>query len=93
MLYNETLDAISLEAISLDAILLNDYKKACNFCTIYIVLFPIIFITSICISIYFDLYLKKDNVRVKFNPSVQQQFIDCSSAECNFTKCNSTEYI
>ena len=33
MTHNETLDAILL-----DAILLNDYKKVCNSCTVYIVL-------------------------------------------------------
>ena len=55
MLHNETLDVI----------LLNDYKKMCNSCTIYIVLFAVFFITSICISsvfIYFYWYLKKDDV-------------------------------
>ena len=61
MLYNETLDAILL-----DAILLNDYEKVCNSYTIYIVLFAVFFITSICISgafIYFHWYLEKDNVQ------------------------------
>ena len=64
MLYNETLDAIPL----------NDYKKVRNSCTIYIVLFAVFFITSICISsvfIYFQWYLKKNNVRIKFNPGTQ----------------------
>ena len=46
MLYNETLDAISLYAILLNTIPLNGYKKVCNSCTIYIVLFVIFFITS-----------------------------------------------
>ena len=40
MLHNETLDVISL----------NGYKKVCNSCTIYIVLFAVFFVTSICIS-------------------------------------------
>ena len=64
MLHNETLDVISL----------NDYKTVRNSCTIYIVLFAVFFITSICISnafIYFHWYLKKENVRVKFNPDTQ----------------------
>ena len=64
MLHNETLDVIPL----------NDYKKVCNFCTIYIVVFAVFFITSICISsvfIYFQWYLKKDNVRIKFYPGTQ----------------------
>ena len=63
MLYNEILNVISLDAISL-----NVYKKVCNACTIYIVLFAVFFITNI---IYFHWYLKKDNVRIKFNPSIQ----------------------
>ena len=64
MLSNETLNVIPL----------NDYKKICNFCTIYIVLFAVFFITSTCISsvsIYFCWYLKKDNFCVKLNPSIQ----------------------
>ena len=40
MLYNETLDVTPL----------NDYKKVCDSCTIYIVLFAVFFITSIYIS-------------------------------------------
>ena len=43
MLHNEALDVISL----------NDYEKVCNSCTIYIVLFAVFFITSICISSVF----------------------------------------
>ena len=45
---------------TLDVIPLNDYKKICNSCTIYIVLFAVFFITSICISsvfIHFQYYL------------------------------------
>ena len=54
MLHNETLNVIPLNVISL-----NDYKKVCNSCTIYIVLFAVFCITSICISsvfIYFHWY-------------------------------------
>ena len=68
MLYNENLDVTSLNTIPL-----NVYKK-CNSCTIYIVLFAVFFIISVCISsvfIYFYWYLKKDNVSTKFNPSIQ----------------------
>ena len=64
MLHNETLDVIPL----------NNYKKVCNSCTIYIVLFAVFFITSICIGsvvIYFHWYFKKDNVHIKFNPGTQ----------------------
>ena len=64
MLYNETFNVIAL----------NDHKKVCNSCTTYVVLFTVFFIRSICISsvfIYFHWYLKKDNVRVNFNPGTQ----------------------
>ena len=74
MLYNETLDIISLNTILLNVIPLNVYKKVHNSCTIYIVLFAVFSITSICIScvfIYFHWYLKKDDVSVKFNPGIQ----------------------
>ena len=67
MLHNETLNAISFNTIPLNT-------KVCNSCTIYIVLFAIFFITSISIIsvfIYFHWHLKKDNARVKFNPSTQ----------------------
>ena len=53
MVHNETLNEILLNAVPLDAIPLNVYKKMCNFCTIYIVLLAIFFITSICISSVF----------------------------------------
>ena len=62
MLDNETLNSVPLNG------------KACNSCTTYIVLFAIFLIISISISsasVYFQWYLKKDNVRVKFNPSTQ----------------------
>ena len=65
ILHNETLYVIPL----------NDYKKVCNTCIIYIVLFVVSFITSICISsifIYFHWYSKKDNVFVKFNSGTQK---------------------
>ena len=64
MRYKETLNSIPL----------NDHKKLCSSCAIYIVLFIIFFIISICISSafnYFHWYLKKDNVPVRFNPNTQ----------------------
>ena len=73
MLHNETLDVIPL----------NDYTKVYNFCSIYIVLYDVFFITSTCICsvfIYFQWYLKKNNVQwylkknnvpIKFNPATQ----------------------
>ena len=68
-LYNETLDVISLNEIPLSV-----YKKLCNSCTICIELFAVFLITIICISsvfIYFQWHLKKDNVRIKFNPGTE----------------------
>ena len=52
LLYNETLNAIPL----------NVYKKVCNSCVLYIVLFVVFLIASICtccVFIYFHWYLKK----------------------------------
>ena len=60
MLHNETLDVIPL----------NVYKKKCDSCTIYMVLFAIFFIASICISsvfIYFIGILKSILVFKKIN--------------------------
>ena len=52
MIYNETLNATPL----------NDYKKVCGSCTLYIVLFAVFLVTSTAISavfIYFYRYSKK----------------------------------
>ena len=76
--YHETLDVTLLNTILLNAVPLNVYKKVSNCCTISIVLFAIFFITSICICsvfIYFDWYLKKDDVSVSLIQVVKQQFI------------------
>ena len=48
MLYNKTLNVIPLDVIPL-----NDYKKVGSSCTIYIVLFAVFLITSICICCVF----------------------------------------
>ena len=48
MLYNETLDVISLHKI-----LLNVYKNVCNSCTIYIILFAAFLVTSTVINTVF----------------------------------------
>ena len=64
MLLNETLDVIPL----------NKYKKVCNSCTTYIVLFAIFFITSLSISCAFMYFLwcfTKENVLIKFYPGTQ----------------------
>ena len=70
MIYNETLDLISLNTIPL-----NNYKKMCNSCTIYIVLFTIFFIISICISsviIYFHRYLNNSSNNItNINPGTE----------------------
>ena len=60
ILYNETLDVIPL----------NVCKNVCNSCMVYIVLFVVILITSICICsvfIYFYWYLRKDNTGTSFS--------------------------
>ena len=62
---NEIIDVFPLNEIPL-----NVYKKVCNSCMVYIVLFVIFLITSICICsgfIYFHWYLQKDNISTNFN--------------------------
>ena len=85
MLYNETLNAVPFNAISLNT-------KACNFFTMCIVLFAILFITSISISsafIYFHWYfLKKIIFLLSLILVLKQQFIGYNCIECN-----SIEYI
>ena len=59
MLYNETLDVIPL----------NIYKEVCSSCMVYIVLFVVFLITSICtccVFIYSHWYLK-DNISTNFS--------------------------
>ena len=56
MLFNETLNTILLNTISL-----NDYKKVCGSCTLYIVLFAVFLVASTVTStvfIYFCWYSK-----------------------------------
>ena len=68
MFHNETLDVISL----------NDYKKVCNTCTIYTVLFAVFFITILAVFflavffIYFQWYIKNKNLRIKFYRGTQK---------------------
>ena len=51
---------------------INDFKKVCNSCTIYIALFLIFLIISISnVFIYFHWYLKRDNIHVKFTTNTQ----------------------
>ena len=73
MLYNEALDVISLDVTPLD-----DHKKMCSSWEIYVVLFAIFFITSICIIIvfiYFHWYLKKIMLVLSLVLVLRQQFI------------------
>ena len=67
---NETLDIIPLNEIPLNVIPLNVYKKGCNFCMVYMVLFVVFLIKRkciYCVSIYFYCYLKKDNISTNFS--------------------------
>ena len=69
---------------TLDAIPLNAYKKMCNYCMIYIVIFAVFFITSICISsvfIYSNWYLKEMMLVLNLILVFKQQFIKCNSIE------------
>ena len=64
MIYNDTL---------------NNYKKVCNSCTIYVVLFIIFLIISISISLIFIGTQKKDTLKQQFikniNPKYQRDNI------------------
>ena len=55
---------------TIDIIPLNVYKKVCNYCMVYIVLFVAFLIASIYICnvfIYFHWYSKKDNISTNFS--------------------------
>ena len=57
IIYNETLNTILLNTIPL-----NDYKKVCGSCALYIALFAVVLVKSTAVSsvfIYFYLYPKK----------------------------------
>ena len=63
----ETVEEVKLANITLAK---NENKYKCNSCTLYIVLFSILFTINVGICIYltyFYWYLKKDILRVKFN--------------------------
>ena len=80
MLHNETLDVIPL----------NVCKKVCKSCTIYIVLFAVFFITSVCICsdfIYFHWYLKKTMFVLSLILVLKQQFTKCKFIRGNFIIC------
>ena len=86
--YIENIDGNKMLHIeTLDAIPLSDYKKVCNSCTIYIVLFAVFFITSICnssvlLAVYaiavlsiFIVILKKIMLVLSLILVLKQQFI------------------
>ena len=55
---------------TLDINPLNVYKKVCNSCTVYLVLFVVFLITSICICsvfIYIHWYLEKNNIHTNLS--------------------------
>ena len=57
---------------------LNDYRKVCNSCTIYLILFVIFFIISISIGtacFYFHWYLKKVIVMLILVLKLKHRFI------------------
>ena len=77
ILHNKTLDAIILNTVSLDT-------KACNSCTIYIVLFAIFFITNIYISSVFIYFYWRFKKKIMFVLSLSRHlFIKYNSIECN----------
>ena len=60
----------TLDVIPLDTVPLNVYKKVCSSCMVYIVLFVVFLITSIstcCVFIYFNWYLKKYKISANFS--------------------------
>ena len=65
----ETIKEVKLTKITLAK---NEDKYKCNFCTLYIVLFSILFTINVGIGayfVYFRWYLKKDVTRVEFENS------------------------
>ena len=59
MIYNDTL---------------NNYKKVCNSCTIYVVLFIIFLIISISISLIFIGTQKKDTLKQQFIKNINGKY-------------------
>ena len=67
----ETVEEVKLAKINLSE---DKNKHKCSSCTLYIVLFSIIFTMNVGIGIYFvyfDWYLKKDVTRVEFGTRTQ----------------------
>ena len=67
----DTVEEVKLAKISLSE---DKNKHKCSFCTLYIVLFSIIFTVNIRIGTYFDYlhwYLKKDVACVEFGTRTQ----------------------
>ena len=67
----ETIEEVKLAKITLAK---NENKYKCNSCTLYIVLFLILFTINVDIGanfVYFHWYLKKDVTRVEFDTRTQ----------------------
>ena len=67
----ETVEEVKLAKITLAK---NENKYKCNSCTLYIVLFLILFTINVGIGayfVYFHWYLKKDVTRVEFDTRTQ----------------------
>ena len=70
----ETVEEMKLAKITLAK---NENKYKCNYCTLHIVLFLILFTINVGIGayfVYFHGYLKKDVTRVKFDTRTQTTF-------------------
>ena len=68
---NETVEEVELAKITLSK---NENKYKCNSCTLYIVLFSILFPINVGIGtyfIYFNWYLRNNVTRVEFDTSAQ----------------------
>ena len=67
----ETVEEVKLAKVTLAE---NEYKYKCNSCTLYIVLFSILFTINVGIGayfVYFLWYLKKYVTRVEFDTRTQ----------------------
>ena len=68
---NETVEEVELAKITLSK---NENKYKCNSCTLYVVLFSILFPINVGIGtyfIYFNWYLRNNVTRVEFDTSAQ----------------------
>ena len=76
-LVNECTEAVEEVKLAKKTLAENENKYKCTSCTLYIVLFSIIFTVNVGIGtyfVYFHWYWKKDVTCVKFNTLLKQQF-------------------